>query len=1370
MPLATFTATYRMTGTVACIGLLFGILQTGCTSVASNESRDPRYLSAEGVRSAGDSHPAADKDADHYREELPSSAVPSAVPSGVHLRGQNGPVQPRYDEAPSGPPRYDLPPSAGGAPYGDPIGPASEAWDSQPASYQNTLRSDGDVEYTASRPMDDRPIAAQLTPSRPGSVLPDYTNSAPPSRFTPAQDPAYQVATPQQVYGAGQPSNDVRPTAQSPPAPAEGGQNAVDSSKPSPDTPVDVVAIGDDTPLEADMAAVQSQIKELEAAQEEGAEEDRAPTIKTLKSALDRLAIAQKSEQHTQQLRQQTDVAPETLKQVTAELEKSAGELRPQYPEDSSLSRLEQFLAEAQQTSKRAQEELSELEEQLKQRADLQTQLPQLVDEAKTALAEAEKQLKNPAATDGSPAMAAARHLEIQTRVKATKTQLAMYEAESARHEAVAELLPLQRDLAKRRTTQQQKLTTAWQEVVADFRKAESERQAQAARDEVKNADPALRNVAEENAKLAEERTAKASEIDRLAKELESIKKQLETLEAKHKEITEKVEKVGLSTTVGMLLRQLGEELPNVGVHRARIRTIERELPVVQLRLMELDEQRSEMGDLDAVEQQIVSGLNGKLNDLEPEKVQQMVRQFLSNKREYVGKLYSDYETLQGQLGNLEVATSNLIAKSDELRGYVEEHVLWIRSAKLVGTTDLAKSAGAIQSMASWQQLQGLFASGSQRLRSRPVVVLPLAALFAIPLLLRRRIRTVLDQSHPSLHGSRSLRFRSTLEALGATGLLAAFWPGLMWCVGWWLGSQVNRATFAGAFGNALQVTALLGLAAELLRQMASKGGLAEAHFGWPTGCTAALRRILKVLILGGLPLVALYVFLGDFQNGTWADSLGRLIFIGGMFVLAIASHFAARGSSGVVKEISGRDPDSPLVRFRAAWHALLVSAPLTLAGLAAVGYYYSAQQLALRLQITLWLLLGMLILHSLVCRLLTIWEHAQADSDANAPPTDEQTEEAVEDEEELDSASIMMQVRRLLGGVSLAATVVGIWLIWSQVLPALQVFNRVEFWSTTVEVVEKIQTAGGPATFQSHMENRPVTLGHLLLAAAILSVTMVATRNLPGLLRMTILDRLPMQRGGRHAVAIICRYIVAVAGMIFACQTIGLRWSSVQWLIAAMTVGLGFGLQEIFANLVSGLIILFEQPIRLGDLVTVGGLTGKVTRMQIRATTITDFDRRELVVPNKKFITDDVINWTLTDPITRVVIPIGVAYGSDTKLTHNTLLNVAERHPLVLREPAAAAVFTGFGDSTLNFELRFYLGSRDVYGQVLHEMNTNIDEAFREAKLEIAFPQQDIHIRSVESVLPSVVGVQAADAAKSAQPSQNSGPVVPSIHRREAA
>ena len=158
------------------------------------------------------------------------------------------------------------------------------------------------------------------------------------------------------------------------------------------------------------------------------------------------------------------------------------------------------------------------------------------------------------------------------------------------------------------------------------------------------------------------------------------------------------------------------------------------------------------------------------------------------------------------------------------------------------------------------------------------------------------------------------------------------------------------------------------------------------------------------------------------------------------------------------------------------------------------------------------------------------------------------------------------------------------------------------------------------------------ITLRHALIAFGLAIITLILSRNLPGLLEITLLDRLPLDRGGRYAISFILRYFVGVVGLITACQIIGFNWPSVQWLAAGLTVGLGFGLQEIFSNVISGIIILIERPIRLGDVVTVNGVTGTVTRIQLRATTIKDFDFRELIVPNKRFITDDIMNWTLTD------------------------------------------------------------------------------------------------------------------------------------------
>jgi potassium efflux system protein len=224
----------------------------------------------------------------------------------------------------------------------------------------------------------------------------------------------------------------------------------------------------------------------------------------------------------------------------------------------------------------------------------------------------------------------------------------------------------------------------------------------------------------------------------------------------------------------------------------------------------------------------------------------------------------------------------------------------------------------------------------------------------------------------------------------------------------------------------------------------------------------------------------------------------------------------------------------------------------------------------------------------------------------------------------------------------------------------------------------------------------------------------------------------LTLDAGARYAVTAVSKYIITVIGVVVAFGQLGIGWSQVQWLVAAVSVGLGFGLQEIFANFVSGLVLLFERPIRIGDIVSVGDVTGKVSRIRIRATTITDWDLRELVVPNKEFITGRVMNWTLSDTVSRMTIQVGVAYGTDPELTKQTLLKVAAAHPLVLKEPPPHALFDAFGDSTLNFTLRVYMASRDSYLELRHDLHKGIDAAFREAGIEIAFPQRDLHIRSM--------------------------------------
>ena len=166
-------------------------------------------------------------------------------------------------------------------------------------------------------------------------------------------------------------------------------------------------------------------------------------------------------------------------------------------------------------------------------------------------------------------------------------------------------------------------------------------------------------------------------------------------------------------------------------------------------------------------------------------------------------------------------------------------------------------------------------------------------------------------------------------------------------------------------------------------------------------------------------------------------------------------------------------------------------------------------------------------------------------------------------------------------------------------------------------------------------------------------------------------------------------------------------------------------------ANFVSGLVILFERPVRVGDTVTVGQLTGTVSRIRIRATTIIDWDRKEIIVPNKSFITEQVVNWTLSDPITRIVVPVGVSYGSDVDLVHKVIADTLEALPLVMEEPPPKVYFTGFGDSSLDFTVQVYLRQLADRLPLTNSVHEAILKALRQNGIVIPFPQHDLHIRS---------------------------------------
>ena len=248
-----------------------------------------------------------------------------------------------------------------------------------------------------------------------------------------------------------------------------------------------------------------------------------------------------------------------------------------------------------------------------------------------------------------------------------------------------------------------------------------------------------------------------------------------------------------------------------------------------------------------------------------------------------------------------------------------------------------------------------------------------------------------------------------------------------------------------------------------------------------------------------------------------------------------------------------------------------------------------------------------------------------------------------------------------------------------------------------------------------------------------IIGITIALARNLPGLLEVLVLSRLRLAQGSASATTTLLSYALAGIGIVATLSTLGVSWDKLQWLVAALSVGLGFGLQEIFANFISGLIILFERPVRIGDVVTIGNLSGTVSRIRIRATTITDFDRKEIIVPNKTFITGQLVNWSLHDTVTRVTIRIGVGYGSDLELVRKLLYQAANENPRVLKEPAPLVYFLNFGESTLDHELRIHVRELGDRNPATDEINRFIDAEFKKHGINIAFRQLDVFVKNLD-------------------------------------
>jgi small-conductance mechanosensitive channel len=278
-----------------------------------------------------------------------------------------------------------------------------------------------------------------------------------------------------------------------------------------------------------------------------------------------------------------------------------------------------------------------------------------------------------------------------------------------------------------------------------------------------------------------------------------------------------------------------------------------------------------------------------------------------------------------------------------------------------------------------------------------------------------------------------------------------------------------------------------------------------------------------------------------------------------------------------------------------------------------------------------------------------------------------------------------------------------------------------------------------------------PVTTLFLMKCTVFLIALSLLSRRAQKFMGKSVLPHTSIDRGRQYAIARASSYLVLLLGLIIGVDASGLNLRSLLVVGGALGVGVGFGLQNIVANFVAGVVILWEGPVKVGDLIDVGNTLGEVIRIGARGTWVRTFDNEVVIVPNSEFVNNRVTNWTANDRTVRVSVPVGVSYDSDFEKVRQLLEQIARLNAEVLVTPPPAVVFTGLGDSAVNVVLRATAGNAERAGRVKSDLMLEILRVFREQQIEMPFPQRDLHIRSVDApfMLASQAGPGTAPPAR---------------------
>lgn len=1064
----------------------------------------------------------------------------------------------------------------------------------------------------------------------------------------------------------------------------------------------------------------------------------KAKTLKYYQSALDNLANTGEFNFRSENYQKALQQAPDRIKTLQNEIKQTQQKLEKQKQEDFShipIEELEQRLIIEKGKISNLDQQIKRLDALLTEQNNRPQQIRQETVEAKQDLDAARNKLEIPPTAVESKLEIEARHIYLKTLIESRTAELKKLEIEAAsnplRTEAIKselQLLDIQKNLLA-------PVIAAIENTLSERRQQEAKEMQEAldqAERELADKHPVIQVVTRDNIQYSRDLQTITAKIEQSGEQKNKIDSKSAEIETDFKSAERKISLAGLSPALGKILREQRRNVPTAGQFSFQSQTIQDETAQTGLAQFKVEDRLKQLADIDQELHRIMdSEVDSKLPANERMMIQAELRVLLNSQKDLLNRLSIAYTTYLRSLGDLDFARQQMLSQAEKFAAYLDERLLWVPSSAPIDTHYLIDLFGSFQWLLSplnWLSFTKdiVKAALSKSLFSAFSIII-LIALMTIKAKVKQQLTAISNR----IGKVYTDKFSYTLIAMGDIFVLALPLPLLIFLVGWLLVDNPHVADFSQAIGAGLQAASIPLLTLSIFYRLFAPEGVAQQHFQWKAKNAGVFRKQIAWVRFVAVPSVFLTELSGSPAIASHSDNLGRLAVIILMLSLAAFLFIILKPSKGVLQNYLETNPNGWLYRSRYIWYPASVVIPLTIIGFAAAGYYLSALELQHKLIVTLRMIFISIIIYDLVLRWLTLanrqlalknarQKRKTAAAQSSKPTTTGSEDNVVTAEEELlDIPKINAQTKALLNVFIGFTLIIGSWMIWRNILPAFAFLDNITLWQHLVMI-------------DNQEAYQPITLTNLFLAGLYAFIVGVAIRNFPGVMELLIFRRITVDAGFRYAVNHLAKYLLISIGFIVVANELGGSWSQVQWLVAALSLGLGFGLQEIFANMVSGIIILFERPIRVGDTVTIGDISGKVSRIQMRATTITDWDQKELIVPNKAFITEKMINWTLTDPTTRVVIPIKIAYGSDIELAHKVMLETVRSTPLVLQDPEPSVLMLGFGDSSLNFSIRVYVSELGHRLPVTHDIHFRINHAFREHHIEIPFPQRDIHVRSI--------------------------------------